>query len=127
MVDPVNRISSSAATTATQIGTSLSIESEADNALVAARQSSMTADLLAHARPAGQHREHTPLPHPAVDGEPEVHEDNHAPSRQFFEPEDTAETEAPEPESTTLSGESDRIGSVNFDDDTPFGEREAIV
>lgn len=124
MVDPVDRISSSAATTATQIGTSLSIESEADNALVAARQSRMTADLLALAAEA---HKHAPHPHPAEDHEPGgVHEDGHAPSRQFFEPEDDAIAAEPEPEAT-LSGESERIGSVNFDDDTPFGHREAIV
>lgn len=126
MVDPVDRISSSAATTATQIGTSLSIDSEADNAWVAARQSRMTADLLAHAHPAESHK-HAPHPHPAEDHEPGgVQEDGHAPSRQFFEPEGDAPAAEPEPEAT-LSGESDRIGSVNFDDDTPFGEREAIV
>ncbi|MCM2473048.1 hypothetical protein HGO38_06100 [Rhizobium sp. CG5] len=124
MVDPVDRISSSAATTATQIGTSLSIESEADNAWVAARQSRMTADLLALAAEA--HNE-APHPHPAEDHEPGgVQEDGHAPSRQFFEPEGDAPAAEPEPEAT-LSGESERIGSVNFDDDTPFGHREAIV
>ncbi len=30
-------------------------------------------------------------------------------------------------ENSTLSGESDRIGTVNFDEETPFGERVAYV
>ncbi|MGO8448142.1 hypothetical protein ACC791_37075, partial [Rhizobium ruizarguesonis] len=47
------------------------------------------------------------------------------PARQRYGHAASEEGEAAE--QPVLSGESDRIGTRNFDDDTPFGERVAII
>jgi len=122
MVDPVNRISRSDASLPTQIDQTLNVRSDANNAWIAARQSRISDDLLELQKIA--------IEELARRKEQEAHVDpdgQHAHTRQWFEPlgasEDTEETE----QQPRLSGESERIGSQNFDDDTPFGERVAIL
>ncbi|MGF9562779.1 hypothetical protein [Neorhizobium sp. JUb45] len=105
MVEPVTRISASAASEATRIDSSLSITSEPDNAWVAARQEQITAD---------QQR----LRRDAADEKPDGAPPHHA---------HTAAETSDQPEEQRLSGESERIGNQNFDDDTPFGERVVIL
>ncbi|RUM24556.1 hypothetical protein EFQ99_17470 [Rhizobium vallis] len=124
MVDPVNRISSTAASEPTKAGISTSIGSEPDNAWVAARQSRITADQQASKRTAETDGAGSLIPHAdqVVDEEehPRKRRHGHAGSEEGQEAGDEAEQ-------PTLSGESERIGTRNFDDDTPFGERVVIV
>lgn len=104
MVEPVTPISASAASLATQIDRSLSITSEPDNAWVAARQDRMTED---QQRLKGDVKDDDPDERHPHHGHP--HEDGDA------------------PEDRALSGESERIGTQNFDEDTPFGGRVVII
>ena len=114
MVDAVTPISATTASAATRIGTSTSITSEPDNAWVAARQSQITADRQALTE------NHPHRPHDAT-----LHDDRQPDEREAAGSEQGAEN-APD-EHPTFSGESDRIGTQNFDEDTPFGDRVAIV
>lgn len=123
MVDPVTPISATGPSAAVRIDRSTSITSEPDNALVAARQSQITAQLLELAKH-DQEKERK-----AEEDEGAArHDDHHSDSRHLaaahIEGEDINGEEA---EASTLSGESERIGTVNFDDDTPFGDRVAII
>jgi hypothetical protein len=124
MVDAINPISATAPSEPTRVGTSTSISSEPDNAWVAARQSHITADQLALKRAAERESAGDLIPH----AELVVEDDRHAQKRhgddEPSEDRDAAEEQAEHP---TLSGESERIGTRNFDDDTPFGERVAII
>lgn len=125
MVDPVQPISATAPSSPTRIGQSTSIGSEPENAWVAARQSAMTADLIGHA--------HRARPHPEEAAEEDIpglpHRDpEHGAAEHHAEPSaegDSSDAEAGQ--APLLSGESPRIGTVNFEDDTPFGERTAII
>ncbi|MBY5455425.1 hypothetical protein ELH26_13920 [Rhizobium leguminosarum] len=122
MVDAINPISATAPSEPTKVGTSTSIGSEPDNAWVAARQSQITADQLAAKRAVEKEAANDLIPHADLIVDDEAHPQKrhgHAAS----EGEDTGE----QAEQPVLSGESDRIGTRNFDDDTPFGERIAIV
>jgi hypothetical protein len=121
MVDPVQRISSSNTSMPTHVGNSLSIGSEAYNAWIAARQARINQDLLDLEKAAREELARRK----AEEEEASTDEETHA--RQsadpFVEWSEVEDTEQPQ----TLSGESPRIGTHNFDEDTPFGERVAIV
>ncbi|NNH68208.1 hypothetical protein [Rhizobium laguerreae] len=123
MVDAINAISATARSEATKVGTSTSIGSEPDNAWVAARQSQITADQLAAKKSTEKEAASDIIPHADLIVDYEQHpqkRDGHAASEEGGE----AGKQAEQP---VLSGESDRIGTRNFDDDTPFGERVAII
>ena len=123
MVEAINPISATAPSEPTKVGTSTSIGSEPDNAWVAARQSHITADLLALRRAAEREIASDLIPH----AELVVEDDRHAQKRHEDETSEDRQAADEQAEHPTLSGESDRIGTRNFDDDTPFGERVAII
>ncbi|MBY3117601.1 hypothetical protein RWK44_26720 [Rhizobium sp. 25PS6] len=118
MVDAINPISATAASEPTKVGTSTSIGSEPDNAWVAARQSQITADQLAAKKAAKGLIPHADLI---------VENEEHPQKRHGHAASDDGEEAGEQAEQPVLSGESDRIGTRNFDDDTPFGERVAII
>ncbi|MFL5011038.1 hypothetical protein [Rhizobium sp.] len=121
MVDAINPISATAPSEPTKVGTSTSIGSEPDNAWVAARQSQITADQLAAKKSTEKEAASGLIPHADLIVDYEQHpRDGHAAS-------DEGEEAGEQAEQPVLSGESDRIGTRNFDDDTPFGERVAII
>lgn len=117
MVSPVSSISATSAPSPTKVETSTSITSEPDNAWVAVRQSQITADQIAQKRGLENKASNKGSPHGDADAEAQPGEEGDR---------DVA-LDADEPVAATLSGESDRIGTRNFDDETPFGERVAIV
>ena len=119
MVDAINPISATAPSEPTKVGTSTSIGSEPDNAWVAARQSKITADQLAAKKAVEKEAANGLIPHADLIVENEEH-----PQKRHGH---AASEEGEAAEQPVLSGESDRIGTRNFDDDTPFGERIAIV
>ncbi len=119
MVTPVSRISSTSASAATQVDSSVVSRAEPDNVWAAERQSQINADLAAMKRFREQ-REET-----AEEEDPSGSLDD----RHLHRP---LEATAPEKhddaaEDSRLSGESERIGTRNFDDDTPFGHRVLII
>lgn len=118
MVDAINPISATAASEPTKVGTSTSIGSEPDNAWVAARQSQITAGQLAAKKAAKGLIPHADLI---------VENEEHPQKRHGHAASDDGEEAGEQAEQPVLSGESDRIGTRNFDDDTPFGERVAII
>lgn len=123
MVDAISPINASAATSATAVGRSLSIASEPDNKWVADRQSRIDADQNA-----------TRTENLSSSGDtPDIEVDEEFPPlfeghtrRRRARRADTKGSIA-QLEDHLLSGESERIGSTNFEDDTPFGERTAII
>ena len=121
MVDPVSRTSSIARSSATMIGSTLAIGSDAYNAWIAARQDDITAGLRDRAEEEPGH----PREEPSGEHHPEDRQQG-TDSTTDEVPADLAAAELP-PEDATLSGESERIGTVNFDEDTEFGERVAIL
>lgn len=122
MVDPVTRISRTDSSMPTQIGQTLNVRSDAYNAWISARQSKINDDLLELQQTAIEELARRK----EQDGDVEPDE-QHGHARQWSEPSGAfEETEDPE-QPPRLSGESDRIGTQNFDDDTPFGERVAIL
>lgn len=129
MVDPVERISRTDPSMPTAINHSLSIGSEPDNAWVAARQSKITEGLLELEKAARD--EIASRREPADDSQPEDDSDaareRDARARQFGEPYDAPDETGEPPQHPEFSGESDRIGTQNFDEDTPFGTRVAIL
>ncbi|EKF60145.1 hypothetical protein QWE_08621 [Agrobacterium albertimagni AOL15] len=98
MVERISRTSSSAASSQTEGGHTLNLGSDAQNAWVAARQSKINHDL--EERQQRDAEEKIAHDSPAEDGGAEE---------------------------KRLSGESERIGTQNFDENTPFGERVVIV
>ncbi|MBX4906034.1 MULTISPECIES: hypothetical protein [Rhizobium] len=123
MVEAVNRISSTAASEPTKVGISTSIGSEPDNAWVAARQSQITADQHASKGAAETNGAGTLVPHADLLVDHEEHPRKQHGHARSGEGEEAGE----DAEQPLLSGESERIGTRNFDDDTPFGERVAIL
>ena len=123
MVDPITRISGSDGTSPTSMSHSLSISAEPDNAWVAARQSQINRDLeaLGEINRRQDQSEQEPADEPVEEREP------HPEDRRTVEAIERPEAEEAAPEAELLSGESERIGCVNFDEDTPFGHRTAIV
>jgi hypothetical protein len=122
MVDRITSIFGSEASTRTETGHTLNLGSDAQNAWVAARQSKINHDIEELHKMAVEER--------AENGMPE--EDEAAPnhefaSRQWVEPSDTDVADENTDEEPRLSGESERIGTQNFDEDTPFGDRTLIV
>jgi hypothetical protein len=126
MVDPIVPISGTSASRATQVDSSLSV-AEPQNAWVAARQSHITADLLALQSAVLNEAEVSPFPHHHRDEQEVESDDRHPHKRHDRSPETELEAAAEAEDSATLSGESDRIGTGTFDPDTPFGERSAIL
>lgn len=122
MVERISRISRSEASTRTEAGHTLNLGSDSENAWIAARQSKINDDIEERRRHLSEER--------AGDGLPEDDEaapDTHFPSRQWVEPSEPAAEANDEAEEPRLSGESERIGTQNFDEDTPFGDRVVIV
>jgi hypothetical protein len=126
MVDAITAIVASTATSVVKAESSLSITSEPDNKWVAERQSKIDADqvvlknLHASARnnEARFQAEPEEVPVPLFEGHSRRrNSDGSVDGRGAAD--DAAED--------ALSGESERIGSTNFDDDTPFGHRVAII
>lgn len=116
MVDPVTRIVATAMSSPTKIGTSTSICSQPDNVWVAARQSQINADKVAmQTSRRGQH-----------EPEPGAIEDRDMRERSK-DGEDNPTGDSEDPGDHLFSGESERIGCANFDDETAFGDRVAIV
>jgi len=111
MVDRVSPIAATSPSSVTSAEDSLSITSEPDNALVARRQSEITAamerkkerDILGHE---GHH---------SAEG--------HEPSGDGARPADPDKATDAE----RLSGESERIGTGNWEDDVPPGEHVAYL
>ncbi|MBY5802698.1 hypothetical protein [Rhizobium ruizarguesonis] len=123
MVDAINPISATAPSEPTKVGTSTSIGSEPDNAWVAARQSQITADQLAAKRAVEKEAAADLIPHADLI----VDDEEHPQKRHRHAASEEGEAAGEQAEQPVLSGESDRIGTRNFDDDTPFGERVAII
>ena len=125
MVDAITAASASSETTVTHGDKSLSITSEPDNKWVAARQSKIDADQVESRR---RHSSSVETSHPRQeDVEEELPPlfEGHARKRQSRQ---KPEQDIVEREDThLLSGESELIGSTNFDEQTPFGDRVAIV
>jgi len=112
LVDKVERAAATSAPSPTRVDRSHSVFSEPDNAWVAERQNAITEGF--------EHYRNSP--HHGVDCEAneddgaDRHPDHHSSSSRN----DTAESER-------LSGESERIGSGNLDEDVPFGKHEGYV
>jgi hypothetical protein len=121
MVDRISRISSSEASARTETGHTLNLGSDSQNAWVAARQSKINHDIEERHREAEE--EHARHGAPDDDAEDDGARSRHA----WIEPEGAPEASEDETGEPRLSGESERIGTQNFDEDTPFGDRELIV
>lgn len=122
MVERISRISRSDATSPTDVSHTLNIGSDADNALVAARQSQINHDIEERRRTMLEEKaEHGTLDDEQAGNE---HRPPSDPSVETSGTDEAAESSAEEPR---LSGESERIGTQNFDEDTPFGDRTLIV
>lgn len=122
MVDRISRISSSEASTRTEAGHTLNLGSDAQNAWVAARQSKINHDIEERHRIAVEERAENGMPE-----EDEASPDHKFASRQWVDPSEPEATPEDPTEEPRLSGESERIGTQNFDEDTPFGDRVVIV
>ena len=119
MVDPVTRISSTAASAATQVDSSVVSRAEPDNVWAGYRQAQINADLAAMKNSREQQEPG------AEDEEASGSLDDRHPHRR----QDAAASEASDEPSddARLSGESERIGTRNYDDETPFGHRTLII
>ena len=119
MVHAVTRVAATTPSSATKIGTSTSITSEPDNVWVAARQSQINADQVAQKKAGQDQNAETGSDAGAIED---------LDQRERPEEDDGGSAGAGgEQACHLLSGKSERIGSVNFDDETPFGERVAII
>ena len=109
MVEKVERIAGTTGSMATHTNHSVSITSEPDAVWVAYRQSAITLGL--------EKRGHGDRKHPDADearGESDHHRDPLAAEAR--------QSDGVDPKEERLSGESERIGSGNWDDDVPFGK-----
>lgn len=123
MVDAITAVAASSASTPTRVESSLSITSEPDNKWVAERQAQIDADLAALTTgPVDGHlSEET-----TVDEDmPPLFEGHARRQRTVRGIQSRGGDEGVEDH--LLSGESEEIGTANFDDQTPFGHRVAIV
>jgi len=112
MVEKISKVSSTASSAATRIDHSVSI-AEPDIAWVAERQSAINANLFS---PASKHMPHDE--HRASGGDA-----GHLEERDIASREDDGEHTA-----ERLSGESERIGAGNLDDDdVPFGSHSGFI
>jgi hypothetical protein len=126
MVDAVTAISNSAATPSVQVDRSLSITSEPDNKWVAARQSQIDADQVALKQANAELLSDIARFADDADNAMEVCPDGHPhKSRDHGHPQAAVQEGDEEP--AKLSGESESIGTVDFDDDAPFGHRTAFL
>jgi hypothetical protein len=125
MVDAITAVSGSAATTATQVDRSHSISSEPDNKWVAARQSKIDSDQIALKQANTELKADIARYSGSADEEMEVSPDHQR--QQHDKHAEVGDSPKDDHEQAKLSGESDAIGTVDFDDDTPFGHRTAIV
>lgn len=121
MVERINRVFGSEASARTESGHTLNLGSDSLNAWVAARQSKINHDIAERQRQAADER--------ARDGAPAREEQgaDDAPSHSVWAETSEAAEAVDSGSEPRLSGESERIGTQNFDDDTPFGERVVIV
>jgi len=126
MVDAISPITSSSATSPTQVDRSLSITSEPDNKWVAARQSIINSDQVALKQANSELQADIARYSGAADDEMEVSPDHHSHSGGSGGEDEGHRTVEPD-EQQRLSGESGLIGTVDFDNNTPFGHRTAIV
>lgn len=119
MVERVSRISSTSASAATLVDSSVVSRAEPDNVWAAHRQDQINADLAAMKLFREQQDE--------TGGEEEPSaslDDRHPHRRQVVTASETPDEQA---DDTRLSGESERIGTRNYDDETPFGHRTLII
>ena len=121
MVERISRSSSSEASGQTEAGSTLNLDSDPMSAWVASRQSKINHDIEERHREAEEERARNGLPN--EDGET----GRALSPRQWPDPSDTPDTLADGKDKPRLSGESERIGTQNFDEDTPFGHRVVIV
>lgn len=121
MVEPVTPVAATAASQAVKVESSLSI-AEPDNAWADARQSRVNADLAAlkAARDEAEASREEKAERNTLD-------DRHPHKRHDASAADMSGEGEDKPDEERLSGESDRIGTRNFDDKTPFGHRVMIV
>lgn len=119
MVERISRISRSEGSARTEAGNTLNLGSDA---WVAARQSKINDDIEERRRLLSEEQSRDGIPE-----DDEATPDTPFPSRQWVEPSEPAEEAEEVAEEPRLSGESERIGTQNFDEDTPFGERVVIV
>lgn len=119
MVDPVTRVSSTSASAATLVDSSVVSRAEPDNVWAGHRQDQINADLAAMKRFREQDGE------AAGEEEPSASLDDRHPHRR----QEATAFDAPDEQSddARLSGESERIGTRNYDDETPFGHRTLII
>lgn len=120
MVDPVSRVSSTSASAATQIDSSVVSRAEPDNVWAAMRQHQINADLAA-LKDAREQQEEEPSGDEEASGSLD---DRHPHRRQDIAASEVRDEPA---EDARLSGESERIGTRNYDDETPFGHRTLII
>ncbi len=112
MVEKIAPTSPTAPSSATHVNHSTSIGSEPDNAWVAERQAKITAG-------SGKKDEH----HSADSDEDRFDADDDPAAGRHLDHHSThLHVEAPDPDEERLSGESERIGSGNLDEDVPFGD-----
>ncbi|OJF90764.1 hypothetical protein AX761_23070 [Rhizobium sp. 58] len=116
MVEKITKVSSSAATTPTRVETSLSL-AEPDLAWIADRQSAITAANQQRKRKNVAARKRATFVECSLDGvsDPKIDSEESIP----------ASTE--EENAQFLSGESERIGSGNLDEEVPFGQHVGYV
>ncbi len=119
MVDPVSRVSSTSASAATQVDSSVVSRAEPDNVWADHRQTQINADLAAMKR----------FRKPQDEGGEEEETSGSLDDRHPHRRQDAAASEAGDeaPQDARLSGESERIGTRNYDDKTPFGRRTLII
>lgn len=122
MVDRISRIFNGQASSPAEISLTLNLDSDSENAWVAARQSKINHDLEERKRAAKDEPRHQ-----IADDGGEGNGDDTLSSRQWPTTSDGEEPGEGGSEEACLSGESPRIGTQNFDEDTPFGDRVAIV
>lgn len=116
MVDKITKVSSSSPSTATRVESSLSL-AEPDAAWVAHRQSAINAAIEKRKRDDGAAHERASPAETDADSVPGRDVDD--------EGSDAAPTNKESAE--LLSGESERIGSGNLDEDVPFGQHVGYV
>ncbi len=113
MVEKIAPTSPTAPSSATQVNHSTSITSEPDNAWVAERQT----EIASHGR---RHREEQAASdsEERIDDEGDPAADRHLDHHQASRP----HPNDADPDEERLSGESERIGTGNLDENVPFGE-----
>lgn len=125
MVTPIAPVAATAASAPTRTESSFAI-SEPEVAWVDARQSHINADLAAL-----KERHEQEPGHEEGEEKPEENslDDRHPHRRQhvFATDEDHGDKGHGDKDAARLSGESERIGTRNYDENTPFGHRSIIV